>query len=297
MYLFLLQEEKIQKLFLSLAYLVAVAELETDASIIPQSGNDDDLGINVFKFPGFSEGFVMNNVEFMMLRRCAAELQLDHWPPLHNRPKLTANSSLTNVFRGVAMGMAGVTGTLLGNAANTVTNSPANSKIYHEFKEHESALYGLVSSTNLDKVPTKYLDIVFDCVDLNSDLGNYPDALSLCQVMLSPSLNDLSMDESIRQDILGLMVHSLLRSKSERKNDDDHSSSYADSLSVQEKKTILFECIATAQADGEVSPMEIYVINEICKIFALDEDLVEEFMELSVKYTKLFHEGLEIINE
>lgn len=68
-------------------------------------------------------------------------------------------------------------------------------------------------------------------------------------------------------------------------------------LDIQEKKIILFECIVIACADGKPSPMELFVINEICKTFGLDEELIDEFTDICGKVSALYKESLEIITE
>lgn len=73
--------------------------------------------------------------------------------------------------------------------------------------------------------------------------------------------------------------------------------SVEESVSVQLRKCILFECLAVAYVDNGYSEMEQYAINRIVEKFNLDNELVGEMIEYIEQYMSLYGEINELITE
>lgn len=73
--------------------------------------------------------------------------------------------------------------------------------------------------------------------------------------------------------------------------------SVEESISVQLRKCILFECLAVASVDNDYSEMEQYAISCIVEKFNLDKLLVDEMVEYIEKYMSLYGEIYELITE
>lgn len=69
------------------------------------------------------------------------------------------------------------------------------------------------------------------------------------------------------------------------------------SLTIQEKKMILFELIGACYCNGNFDEKQKQMLEYICKALDIEEEYVEEFLEVTEKYFAYFSEIDELINE
>lgn len=77
----------------------------------------------------------------------------------------------------------------------------------------------------------------------------------------------------------------------------DAINSLEENLSMQQRKGILFECIALAYVDNNYSEMEQYAVKCIVDGFQMDEELVDEMIDYINQYMSLYGEIYELITE
>lgn len=69
------------------------------------------------------------------------------------------------------------------------------------------------------------------------------------------------------------------------------------SLTIQEKKMILFELIGACYCNGNFDEKQKLMLEFICKELKIDEEYVEEFLDIAKKYFSYLSELNELINE
>ena len=70
-----------------------------------------------------------------------------------------------------------------------------------------------------------------------------------------------------------------------------------ESFAVEKRKAILMEATAMAYADGNVSAYEQELLISFCELCHLDEELIEEFKDITKEFSRLYSKGLELITE
>lgn len=129
---------------------------------------------------------------------------------------------------------------------------------------------------SVSKLVTDFLSDDEETIKKVKALGKDDDNLSIAKVM--PFVND------IRLKILSKLIAEVMPKS-------------AESISLKNRKIMLFELVGMGYSDGSFTGVEITVIDKICQLFELDNQTIKEFSEIISKIVEATNEAITIINE
>lgn len=309
MFLHLLTEDSEQDFFLKFAYLLAVAEEEDDSANIPVHAYSDNPEKNEYEFGEFAPGFSMQTSELLMLRKFTEEMGMT-WEPV------SSYSSLEECF--------GAESALEAFQYIISLFSTVNPSTYKGFEyEHKEYIFRFLSDlmaklAKINKVedydetstPQEVFNgilstlqefSIMDEEERNKELHNLGTIFErkftenyVASILQQFSFLNAFMESSVlgkkykgleRVYILKFVLGSLIMYAN------------ADNFSIEKRKAILLEATAMVYADGDISEHEQELLAYFCDACRLDQELLEDFKNITKEFSKIYLKSLELITE
>jgi hypothetical protein len=272
----------IEKLFfLSLSYLIAVADPEEDPSLIPlckhreltyssplvekdNPDNFDDPLNNIYRCNNFTPGFEMQISELLFLRSFSLELSV-LWSPIYDYyhhysdciPSNTPNTRLADNY-----------------SSNIQYNDSVKKILDSKFPFINKAIKNY--SNKIQYSDTFSINNILS-ISISKNIGYYTDIKrSFLELLL---MEDLESRLDILKSTLALFV------------------AFFDLnlFSLDSKKVILFNLLQMALVDGNYSSYKQNLIEEYCIISNLEKTFIDEFFILATNHKNLYDKILTFI--